>query len=94
MADQHKSQVQEPIVDDVDADEEIRRRAYEISQSGDSGTPEENWHRAEREVGRPDPTAASQAEEPWARWRPPRPADWSVPAGDRLVVREAGLRTL
>jgi hypothetical protein len=31
-------------------DEEIRRRAYEISQSEGSGTPEENWHRAEREV--------------------------------------------
>ena len=28
----------------------IRRRAYEISQGTDAGTPEENWARAEREV--------------------------------------------
>ena len=30
-------------------DELIRRRADEISQEWDTGTPEENWHRAERE---------------------------------------------
>jgi hypothetical protein len=28
----------------------IKRRAYEISQSESAGTPEENWHRAEREL--------------------------------------------
>ena len=30
--------------------EDVARRAYEISQSADAGTPEENWHRAEREL--------------------------------------------
>jgi hypothetical protein len=29
----------------------IRLRAYEISQSADAGTPEENWERATREFG-------------------------------------------
>jgi hypothetical protein len=29
----------------------IRLRAYEISQSADAGTPEENWERAVRELG-------------------------------------------
>jgi hypothetical protein len=29
----------------------IKRRAYEISQSESAGTPEENWQRAERELG-------------------------------------------
>ena len=37
----------------------IERRAYEISQSPEAGTPEENWVRAEAEVaaaaGRPKP---------------------------------------
>jgi len=33
-----------------DREERIRRRAYEISQQEDAGTPEENWQRAEREV--------------------------------------------
>jgi hypothetical protein len=28
----------------------IERRAYEISQGEEGGTPEENWERAEREV--------------------------------------------
>jgi len=28
----------------------IRQRAYEISQSADAGSPEENWRRAEIEV--------------------------------------------
>ena len=32
-------------------EEAIKRRAYEISQSESPGTPEENWHRAERELG-------------------------------------------
>jgi len=37
---------------DLDAGNQdlIRRRAYEISQGQDAGTPEENWARAEREV--------------------------------------------
>jgi hypothetical protein len=30
--------------------EAIARRAYEISQSDQAGTPEENWARAEREL--------------------------------------------
>jgi hypothetical protein len=29
---------------------EIRHRAHELSRSEDSGTPEENWLRAEREI--------------------------------------------
>jgi len=33
-----------------DRQERIRRRAYEISQQQDAGTPEENWQRAEREL--------------------------------------------
>ena len=28
----------------------IRRRAHEISESEDAGTPEENWQRAEQEL--------------------------------------------
>ena len=38
-----------PAPDGVD-EQAIRRRAYEISQSEDAGTPEENWARAEREL--------------------------------------------
>ena len=34
-----------------DLTEEIRRRAWEISQRPDSGSPEENWRRAEEELG-------------------------------------------
>ena len=30
--------------------EQIEQRAYELSQSDDAGTPEENWARAEREL--------------------------------------------
>ena len=45
---------QEPATDDASrgttTEEEIARRAYEISLGDDSGTPEENWHRAEREL--------------------------------------------
>jgi hypothetical protein len=58
MAGKDKSQGQEPVGEG--ADEEIRRRAYEISQSADSGTPEENWHRAQREVAQRDETAAAR----------------------------------
>jgi len=41
-----------PISDPADGDREerIRRRAYEISQQEDAGTPDENWQRAEREL--------------------------------------------
>ena len=35
---------------DPQNEEAIRRRAYEISQGAEAGTPEENWARAEREV--------------------------------------------
>jgi hypothetical protein len=31
-------------------DEQIRQRAYEISQGPDGGTEEENWVRAEQEL--------------------------------------------
>jgi hypothetical protein len=58
MAGKGKSQDQEPVSEA--ADEEIRRRAYEISQSPDSGTPEENWHRAKREVAQRNETATAQ----------------------------------
>jgi hypothetical protein len=33
-----------------DVNAEIARRAYEISQGDDSGTPEENWWRAAAEI--------------------------------------------
>ena len=36
----------EPAFDE----EACRQRAYEISQSEDAGTPEENWIRAEQEL--------------------------------------------
>jgi hypothetical protein len=45
-----------PAVEDVTetepevTEEEIARRAYDISQSDESGTDEENWLRAEREL--------------------------------------------
>jgi hypothetical protein len=61
MADQDKPQAQEPTVDGADAAEKIRRRAYEISQSRDGGTAEENWHRAEREAGDAEPSATGRA---------------------------------
>ena len=37
---------------EVIAEEDIARRAYEISQSDESGTDEENWRRAEEELRR------------------------------------------
>jgi len=40
--------------------DEIARRAYEISQSSDGGSDEENWHRAEREL-------RGQTDGPWAK---------------------------
>jgi hypothetical protein len=37
--------------DDAQVDEDVlRQRAYEISQSEDGGSPEENWLRAENEL--------------------------------------------
>jgi len=33
----------------------IAQRAYEISQSDEAGTDEENWLRAEQELGSPTP---------------------------------------
>ena len=30
--------------------EQVARRAYEIFKSGNGGTPEDNWFRAEREL--------------------------------------------
>jgi len=51
-----KNTVQEtPANDEAALEAAIRLRAYEISQSADAGTPEENWERAVREIG----TAAS-----------------------------------
>ncbi len=38
----------EAAIQDLEA--AIRLRAYEISQSPDAGTPEENWVRAELEI--------------------------------------------
>jgi hypothetical protein len=32
--------------------DEIARRAYEISQSDEAGTPDEDWRRAERDLRR------------------------------------------
>jgi hypothetical protein len=40
-----------PADDGVALEAAIRLRAYEISQSADAGTPEQNWARAEREIG-------------------------------------------
>jgi hypothetical protein len=48
-------------------EEAIRRRAYEISQRADGGSPEENWKRAKEEL-REEAWTAEQAE-------PPRDAD-------------------
>lgn len=40
----------ETVAADEVTEELIRRRAYEISQGEDAGTPEENWRRAEQDV--------------------------------------------
>jgi hypothetical protein len=40
----------DPSDDDALNEDAIARRAYEISQSNEAGTPEENWARAEREL--------------------------------------------
>jgi hypothetical protein len=57
MAVKDKEPVKQSMGEGADADEQIRLRAYEISQSPDSGTPEENWHRAERELEQRNDTA-------------------------------------
>jgi hypothetical protein len=44
-----KSEMQEPMQSNG-TQEMIEQRAYELSQLEDAGTPEENWHRAEREL--------------------------------------------
>jgi hypothetical protein len=41
----------EPEPEHDSLEQATRLRAYEISQSGESGTPEENWERATRELG-------------------------------------------
>lgn len=41
----------------------IRRRAYEISQQPDSGTPHENWQRAELELTA-EPSTANNEQAP------------------------------
>jgi hypothetical protein len=46
-----------------DIQERIRQRAYELSQSDDAGSDEENWHRAEREVRGDEPDPGG----PWAK---------------------------
>jgi hypothetical protein len=38
-------------IDDGTLEDAIRVRVYEISQSPDAGTSEENWERAARELG-------------------------------------------
>ena len=43
--------------------EEIARRAYEISQRGEGGSDEDNWHRAERELREEQ----GGGEGPWAK---------------------------
>lgn len=68
----------------VPTDEEIARRAYEIFESGERGTDEENWFRAEEELrgrlGAAPPkrrrlkVAAGAAEKP-SRARKPKPSD-------------------
>ena len=51
-------EVDEPGFDEPGFDEEAcRQRAYEISQSEDAGTPEENWIRAEAELRGAAPAA-------------------------------------
>jgi hypothetical protein len=47
-----------PSDDDTITDEQIAARAYEISQSEDAGSDEENWARAERKLRSPHEKAA------------------------------------
>jgi hypothetical protein len=51
MATKKDTTVEAPTNDERVLEHAIRLRAYEISQSSDAGTPEENWERAERELG-------------------------------------------
>jgi hypothetical protein len=57
MATENNTSPDTPANDESALEDAIRLRAYEISQSGDSGTPEENWVRAERELS---PTTADR----------------------------------
>jgi hypothetical protein len=50
-----------PRADEI-GHETISQRAYEISQSDQTGTPEENWERAERELR--ERAAPGPADEP------------------------------
>jgi hypothetical protein len=50
MAPKKSSTVEMPVEDAQTRQQAIERRAYEISQSAEAGTPEENWERAEREL--------------------------------------------
>lgn len=50
MIDKRDREAAEPGGATVVNEDLIRRRAYEISQSAEGGTPEENWERAEREL--------------------------------------------
>jgi hypothetical protein len=51
MAAKNDTTAETPTVDDSALEDAVRSRAYEISQSADAGTPEENWERAVRELG-------------------------------------------
>jgi len=51
MSGQNAEGASEAAEDGPSHQDAIKRRAYEISQSDDAGTPEENWHRAESELG-------------------------------------------
>ena len=78
-------------------DEAIRRRAYEISESREAGTPEENWLRAEREfaVTHEYDTIDRDLERLGMRlWRLPSEAGvtWclTLPRGERVEAWEPG----
>ena len=47
------------LMDATSVDDDVARRAYEISQGADGASPEENWLRAEQELRgiAPDTTA-------------------------------------
>jgi len=55
MSDEYTQQPQEESMEQVEdapvLREAIERRAYEISLSADAGSDEENWRRAEQELG-------------------------------------------
>jgi|tagenome__1003787_1003787.scaffolds.fasta_scaffold8202020_1 hypothetical protein len=45
--------------------EAIARRAHEIAESGEGGSDDDNWHRAERELRGTD--AGGEGQGPWAK---------------------------